>query len=137
MNKRCFPAILFWSVASVLCPLLSLGQESLEDTTSPAISYRLVCGRQVVEVTAADSTLNDLGLASLSLDQTASVNATVEGENSTLNGSPTHRVIISLQDQQRSGLAGVIAEDLAGNRDTLQLELGLTLPELSPAPLEL
>ncbi|MGE3800265.1 MAG: hypothetical protein AB7H80_04530, partial [Candidatus Kapaibacterium sp.] len=73
----------------------------------------------------------------LSLDQTASVNATVEGENSTLNGSPTHRVIISLQDQQRSGLAVVIAEDLAGNRDTLQLELGITLPELSPAPLEM
>ena len=138
MNKPSVAAIFFRSIvsAALLFPVLS-GTGVAEDTTSPDISYRSLCGGYLMEILVADSGTSNLGLASVRLDRAGSFNVEIEGEGEALGGLPGCLLRLRLIEGTLSGKGIIIAEDLAGNRQTIEIDLSLTSPEFSALSLYL
>lgn len=113
-----------WPVGS------GLRKTNVVDKNAPTLAVRKVCG--AYEITAKDSGVSESGLLAVRLDSAASTNAHFDA-GILIRGDEMSLGTISLVDPTKSGHARIIAEDLAHNLDTLELDITAAKLTFTPA----
>ena len=107
------------------------------DTLAPQIEASPNCGKSIYDLVITDDEKKDWGLRKVWLDEDASSNVETSTTYPCVCGLDKYEMQVRLIDPEQPGQARIIAEDDAGNLDTIDLELSTVPPAFSSAQIEM
>jgi hypothetical protein len=115
----------------LLCAMQLTGRPPAEDTFAPRNSIRFECGGSHANLSIVDSGADDTGLRRIAFVQERSVGVVPPMIPEFDPGTGRVSFTVSTPSGTASGRAVIIAEDLAGNADTIQINFLVNVPEVS------
>ncbi|MGE3800264.1 MAG: choice-of-anchor D domain-containing protein [Candidatus Kapaibacterium sp.] len=102
--------------------------DRLQDLNPPLLSLDWLCSREHVKVQAGENRLGDRGIAEVIILSQQNV---VVDSLPLKRGSLLYEFELRLSNRSKAGRAIIVVTDLAGNSDTLQVELRGVYPKIS------